>query len=217
MRRITLVFTVHSEKGLCNEAELLKILEELDPEVVFEEVRPEDHEWLYRNESKHSLEMQAISRYRKIKPILQVPVDGFSIPIGFKAGVDELFDFVESNSKRYCEAFSSVNQMAHHRGFKYLNSLEHIEMRNGVDESFEEAIAKSGNVRLKKLLSNWYGQLRQREHSMLEGIYAFSRQHSFSRGVFLVGSAHMSYFVKSIENRVSEELGLIEWRIWSEH
>ena len=60
MGRITLVCTVHSERGLCNENELFRILETIGPEVIFEEIRPSDFESYYGDKSKHTLEMRTV-------------------------------------------------------------------------------------------------------------------------------------------------------------
>lgn len=213
MRNITIVFTAHGEMGLCCGHELLKILEAIDPEIVFEESRAADHESFYKDESKHTLEMSVLTEYRTSKSILQVPVDNFVILEGFKAGADELFDYVESNSKEYQEAFINIVRMRVLHGFPYLNSPKYLEMQNEADELFEAAVFASGSDRIKGLFLDWHGLLRRRELAMLNGIYDFSRNNLFSRGVFLVGCGHMSYFMKLIEMRTETEPGLINWRI----
>lgn len=215
MGRITLVCTTHSEMGLCDENELLRIFETLDPDVIFEEIRPNDHGWLYRDKSKHTLEMRTICTYLKVRSARQVPVDGFVIPEGFHGDIGILFDYVESRSADYCAAITKINHMTFDLGFRYLNSQEFMALRKEADELFEKAIAISGNDHLKSLFSMWNEQLRRREGSMLENIYDFCRENSFTSGVFLVGAGHMSSIVKDIESRTKTEANLVEWHIWN--
>ena len=50
MHKITLVCSSHHEHGHCNAGELLKILQEIEPEVFFEEIRPSDFDSYYKDQ-----------------------------------------------------------------------------------------------------------------------------------------------------------------------
>ena len=198
MGRITLVCTVHNERGLCNENELLRILEAIGPEVIFEEIRPSDFQSYYADKSKHTLEMRTVGRYLKRKTGRQVPVDDFVIPEGFRRDLDILFDYVESNNIEYSELIAERDQKTHHLGFRYLNSPEFKALSKNVCESFEKFIAKSGRDDLKKSLLTWNDMMRRRENSMLKNIYDFCRNSPFTEGMFLVGAGHMSSVCENI-------------------
>lgn len=213
--QITLVGTMHRELGQCNENELLELLKAIDPDVIFEELRPADHEHLYNDESKHTVEMRAICSYLKIKSPNQVPVDDFTIPEGFKESVNELFTYVETGCEEYRRAVSNINRMAFNHGYRFLSSLKQIELRNEADELFEAFIANSGSDHLKGLFSAWCFQLRKRESAMLENIYDFCRKNSFKSGVYLVGAGHISYLARNLERRLETEPSLVEWRAWN--
>lgn len=213
--QITIVGTVHEELGLCNEQELLAILKSIKPDVVFEEIRPEDHAALYRSEDKLTVEMSAILSYLRETTLRQVPVDGFCIPAGFKGEVDNLFEYVKSSCRKYLEGRAKIDLMASRYGYRFLSSLPHIEMMNEIDELLEGCVAQSGSDRLKMALSAWYGQLRKRESAMLDGIYEFTRTNSFKHGVYLVGAGHMSYLAKNIERRLEAEPAIVQWHVWS--
>ena len=213
--QITIVGTAHKELGLCNEQDLLAILKAIKPDVVFEEIRPDDHASLYRNKEKFTVEMRAILSYLKENTLRQVPVDRFCIPVGFKEEVDGLFEYVEASCKKYLEGRAKIDLMASRYGYRFLSSLPHIEMINEIDELLEGCVAQSGSDRLKMALSAWYGQLRKRESAMLDGIYEFTRTTSFKHGVYLVGAGHMSYLAKSIERRLEAEPEIVQWRVWS--
>lgn len=214
MRKITIIGTMHNELGQCNQSQLLAIIKALDPDVIFEEIRPEDHERLYRDVKNQTVEMKAICSYMSVGYARQIPVDDFSIPAGFRKGVDELFAYVEEGCKEYRAVVSNIDRLAFNYGYRFLSSLKHIELRNKADEIFEGFIASSNSAHLKSLLSAWYLQLRKRESAMLGNIYDFCRRHAFKNGVYLVGAGHMSYLAKSLEARVEAEPELVNWHVW---
>jgi hypothetical protein len=78
MRKIILISSTHREHGLCNARELLKIIRAIGPEVIFEEIRPSDFDFLYKH--LRTLETQAIAKYRESKLFRQIPVDWFDMP-----------------------------------------------------------------------------------------------------------------------------------------
>ena len=103
MATISIVSTMHSELGQCNVDELVRILDYLSPEVIFEEIRPSDFESRYDNEALHSLEMRAIKKYLKIKPVVQVPVDDYAALDGVGSASNSLFEYASLNSREHRE------------------------------------------------------------------------------------------------------------------
>lgn len=213
MGRITLVCTVHNERGLCSENELVRILETIGPDVIFEEIRPSDFDSFYA--SKHTLETRAVARYLKARTARQVPVDEYSVPENFRRDIDILFDYVESNDIGYRALIAERDWKTDQLGYRYLNSPEFEAISKRSRESLENTIALSGSDGLKKILSTWNGQLQRRENSMLENIYAFCRTSPFKEGVFLVGAEHVSSIMEGIENRIKRDANLVGWNIWS--
>lgn len=214
VKKITIVGTIHSEQGQCNEKELFEILKAINPDVIFEEIRSIDHGRLYRDDTYQTVEMKAISSYLKFRSVRQVPVDDFTIPGDFKDRIEELFSYVESASEDYHKAKLDIDRMAFTHGYRFLSSLTHIELNNKADELFEDAIAQSSSETLRGLLAWWYTHLRKRESFMLENIYNYCHKESFESGVFLVGAGHMSYLAKCIEDRLEAEKNIIDWRVW---
>lgn len=216
MGRITLVCTAHRENGKCNKAELVKILLAIGPEVIFEEIRPDDFESIYTDESKYSLEMRAIKEYLKGRKARQVPIDDYEIAECFMSEMRALDDFVDSRSDAYFDAMEEIHRKQFELGYNYLNSPEYV---SGIKESeriYHETVFRYGNDLAKSKLSEWNDQIRKREASMLENIYRFCQQTDFMEGVFLVGAAHMSSLIDGIERRVIDQPNLITWRFWLE-
>ena len=53
MNNITLICTVHEEKGICNINELYKIIERINPEIIFEEINPSAFDEYYKDKKSY--------------------------------------------------------------------------------------------------------------------------------------------------------------------
>src|SRR4051812_21403329 len=96
MYKITIICSGHRENGLCNADQLLEIFRAIEPEVVFEEIRPSELD------SYGTLETRAIQKYRECKFFQRVPVDRYDIPSNlFVAETDRVFDCVKQSSQEY--------------------------------------------------------------------------------------------------------------------
>jgi hypothetical protein len=193
----------------------MKILAGIGPDVIFEEIRPTDFETLYRDQSKHTLEMRTVGRYLKIKPARQVPVDDYAIPDSFARDMFSMDEYVESNSIEYCGLAGEIDQKTHLLGFRFLNSQEYEALNKRANEAYEKVIAMSGSQVLKNRLSMWNTQVRKREASMVENIYEFSRKSSLTEGVFLVGAAHLAPILENAGSRMRTEGNLADGITWN--
>jgi len=210
--RITLVCTVHRERGLCNESELIRILETIGPDVIFEEIRPSDFGAYYRDKSFSTLETRAVSSYLKVRPTDQVAVDDYVIPDGFRREMDSLFEYVESTDPEYRRLIAERDQKTYRLGFRYLNSPAFEALSKRARESFEKTIASSGSEGLKKKLWMWNDALRRRDASMIQNIYEFCRKCPFKEGAFLVGAEHISSILEDIASRMKTDGNLVDWK-----
>lgn len=215
MPNITVVWSVHREKGLCNAGELLAILRILEPEVVFEEMRPSDFDAYYKHRTKATLESQAITRLRAMKSFQQVPVDRYDVPetqlVEIKRGLDSVFDRVGEVSQEYRQLNEALHVGAHQRGFKYLNSLAFETTMARISEIEASAILATGDRGLISGLEWWRRAIQERESAMVDNIYQYCGRNAFKTGVFVVGAAHRTGIVKEIEKRVGKEAALIVW------
>lgn len=215
MGRITLVCTAHTEEGLCNENELVKILLEVVPDVIFEEIRPADFDSYYGKKSKYTLETRAVTHYLKGRQAQQVPVDDYDSPEGFGPKILALDRFVQSRSPEYCAIIDEMGQMKFQFGFRYLNSQRFVSHVKKSDQLYEEAVFTHGNAAAKEMLSLWNEQVRKRDVAMLENIYGFSRNNPFKEGVFLVGAGHMLAITEGVESRMKGQPSLVAWKFWN--
>ncbi len=123
MKRVSLVGTVHKEKGLASASALLAILERISPEVLFLEASSEAS-GDYLNDTGKELESATVSRYREIRHVDLVPVD-LPIPdaelFQFLGDNGYLFKTIERRSPEYCRFVDEYSQEVRERGFAYLN------------------------------------------------------------------------------------------------
>lgn len=210
MAAITLVCTCHKERGSCTEDALLDILRNLDPDVAFLEVRASDFDAY----ATHMLEARAVQRYSKLRRVESVPVDEFEIPASFRSDMDAIFAYVEQHSDEF-NALADQRDMAATQGFEAMSGGNFEAIVEKCESSMKRSILLSCNEALIARHAAWTSSLRQREDSMLSNIYNFCRRSPQSRGVFLVGAAHLSSLVRGIEDRVAQEPEIVRWAVWS--
>lgn len=78
MNNVIIISTEHRESGKCNSDELLRILESINPEVIFKE-EPDDEKYKSYYSDINSfkpLEIQTIIKYKQKHEIKYIPVDG---------------------------------------------------------------------------------------------------------------------------------------------
>jgi hypothetical protein len=81
MHNITLVNTYHTETGNCNLNELYKIIEDINPEVIFEELYLNDfNDYYVEKKQGDKLETNTILKYMENHQIEHIPVDYAKIP-----------------------------------------------------------------------------------------------------------------------------------------
>ncbi len=217
MHKITVVCSSHRENGSCNAGELLKILRAIEPDTIFEEVRPSDFDSYCKYGIRSSLEAQAIARYLEIKPFRRVPVDRFDIPknrlVATKREFDGVFDYVEQSSREYQVLNEENDKSVCQYGFSYLNSVAFATVMTRISEIEEETINETGNQGLIRALERWRHLIQRREREMISVIYDYCRENVFNTGVFLVGAAHKMGIAKEIGHYASAEADLIEWKL----
>ena len=212
MHKITLVCSGHRESGLCNAEELLKILRAIEPEAVFEEIRPSEFDFHYTH---GSVEAHAITKYREFKLFQLVPVDRYEIPKNLLAEIkrdfDCVIDCVAPASQEYRLLNEENDNSVRRYGFQYLNSVAFATMTARISEIEDEIISKTGDQGLIHGLARWRQLIHRRELEMVGNIYEYCRKNVFDTGVFLVGAAHKMGIVKEIEKYASTEADLIDW------
>ena len=210
MPEITLVCSAHRENGLCNAAQLLKLLQRLTPDVLFEETS------LAGRDAAWSLEAKAIARYREYRTLHRVPVDRYVVPAkllaALRAETDRVFDCVEQTSEEYLSLKDENDRNVHMYGFQYLNSPAFAAMAARLSEIEETTISRTCDQRLIRGLEEWRRVTQSREHNMVRNIYDYCRENVFRTAVLLVGAAHKPGIIREIARHAGPEARRIAWK-----
>lgn len=229
MHNITLISTIHTESGRCNSDELYKIIEGINPDVIFDELPSHlgalyysesldvayDNKFL-NNQSRANLllEVKCIKRYRQNHNVKIVAVD---IEIFQDLAEQKELYFLFSKFFNY-EEYNNIDiereALIANEGFNFLNSDKFLELLEK-KEQLERTIVES-EVHKDRLLIAYdrhRKQIDDRERAMLVNIYKYCKENQFTEAVFLIGADHKkSIMQKIIEYERHSEIKL-NWRM----
>jgi len=122
---ITLISTNHRENGKCNADELYRIIESINPEVIFEELPGKSFNDYYNgNPSSVPLEVKCIKKYLQYHNAKHIPVD---IADPNRSSLEMLMFEKFKRDTEYKKIKYEHNLLKRQRGFDYLNSDQCIE------------------------------------------------------------------------------------------
>ena len=213
MHNITLIATVHSENGKCNSDELYKIIESINPEVIFEELSNDLFDKFYNGNQipNESVEMKCIERYLQNHNIRHIPVDIDVSPNLSNAEINYMF-----NSFRKYDVYKKLEYerdlLTAQEGFDYLNSKKCSElfdkMKIAEKNLIEFEISKNMLFHIYKL---FHQEHDNRENAMLQNIYNYCKENRYNQAVFLIGSAHRSSIMQKITECERKESLKLNW------
>jgi hypothetical protein len=213
-RSITLIATRHKESGECTSNELYRIIDQIAPDVIFEEVPPSKFDSVYKGLLRDSLETNAIKRYLEKQSIAHVPVD---------ADIDEITDtFTKSDhnamvnlfgrhSPEYRSLFHQRQHFADDKGFPFLNSESWTLLSKRMDALEEEVIKSIDNDKLNQRYKDWSNQLDVRDNEMIRNIYKYVENNRCEKGLFLVGVEHRRQLMIKIPEFEKSHHLKIDW------
>lgn len=211
MSDITLISTVHKEIGKCNSEELNKILQSINPDVIFLEEFENSYSTYHQMQFSQfgvyheRLEIKAIQIYSQNHTFEYVPVLG----IGLSDEFLKLITIVSQNMdyQRLLENYNSLEIIG---GFKFLNSEINIVLQEEMRE-LRNCITDN-EIFHKKVIAS----IDEYENSMLRNIYSFCNKKSFTRAIFMCGAAHRKTIVeKIIEYEMKENIKL-NWTFYND-
>ncbi|QLE01499.1 hypothetical protein HX109_07945 [Galbibacter sp. BG1] len=219
MKNVIIISTEHKESGKCNSDELLKIVESIKPEVIFEE-QPDDDKYrdYYSNQqSFRSLEVQTIIKYKQNYEIVNIPVDK---PINEYVSLYLLSRFANM-FKQYEDYKDWIREHCFLRdkdGFAFLNSKECSELNKKKILLEKQIISNSGFVQndLNSLYNQFHHEVDLREIAMIENILKFCQSRKFNRAIFFLGYSHRESIRSKIPKYELLKSPQIEWTFYNE-
>lgn len=212
MYNITLIGTQHLESGKCNSDELYKIIESINPDVIFEEMPSSHFNAYYVTKTQRSLESDTINQYVKsnVVKILPVDIDVRQELSKYQNEINFIF-YTIFKHEDYIKLDKEKEDLMIKEGFRYLNSdkfLNFLEKKEVIEKQIIES--EPDRDRLLTIYKLFHiAQYDSRENAMLKNIYNYSKENQYNHAVFLLGAGHR----KSIMEKILEYEKLSETKL----
>lgn len=209
MYNITFISTVHEEIGKCNADELHKIIEQINPEVVFLEAleetysKYEDSLFLSFGVYHKKLEICAIQKYYCNASFKYIPVLDNELSDAF----DKKYRIVCENIE-WQKLLDNFNSLANENGFQFLNSVESIKLQEEM-RMLENRLLNDSEINKATNES-----IDAYENSMMRNIYSYGRNRQFNTAIFMCGVAHRKSIIEKIDNFNAQEEINLNWIIF---
>lgn len=216
MYNITLIFTRHDEVGHCNSNELYKIIESINPEIIFEEMPPSFFDKYYISKIRNNLETDTINRYLQSNTVKNIPVDSDNVP------ADSFFQDHQNMLKRV-EGLADINGFNFRNftdrnrdyvtmyGFGYLNSNSCMNITAEINDAIDKGLQKLNDDKLFKTDRLFKEVNEKRENEMLQNIYDYSKVNCYDRAIFTIGAGHRRSLLKKIQDYQSGQTHRLNW------
>lgn len=214
MYNITLLSSFHKIHGTCNPDELYKIIEEIQPEVIFEELSYNGFSVIYSESYQaKTIEVIAIKKYLQKHSIEHIPVDSHPI------NKNELLSDAQpiwNTSSEYRDLWNQKLLKLSENGYSFLNSKECTEILNKIHLIEENVLKEIENPKLLNEHSTEKALHSRRENEMLRNIYDYSKQHPFSKALFICGAEHRQSLKQKIQEYEASEVFKLQWKFYNE-
>lgn len=209
MYNITLLSSFHNELGKCNSTELYKIIEEIQPEVIFEELSRDVFNMIYSGGwSPRSLEAITIKKYLKQYSIKHIPVDTCE-----KSEADFFngYDIISNKSFEYTQLLKQQLLLISLHGYLFLNNKSHIELLDKMHIIEEDVLSDMNDFELSNQYRLEMNLHDRREDKMLENIYNYSKQYPYDTALFVCGAEHRKSVIEKILKCEWDEKIKLNW------
>ena len=209
MQTITLISTLHEEKGNCNAEELCKIIEKLSPDVIFLEALESTYSeydklrfsefGIYHNK----MEIKTLQLYSQSASFEYVPV----LDDGLTNAFDKKFNLV-CIDQEFQTLVDNYNSLAICNGFKFLNSIESSNLQDQM-RKFESLYLNNSEIEI-----DFNKSIDIYENTMIANIYSYCKNNHFNTAIFLCGVAHRKSIIEKIENLQTTKEIKLNWKFY---
>lgn len=206
---ITLISTVHVELGKCNTEELHRIIEKLNPEVIFLEALDETYssyeKFLFSSFGvfHKKLEISAIQKYATHASFKYFPV----LNNGLSDTFDRKYNIV-CNNPEFQGLIDNFNSLAKECGFEFLNSRESIKLQQEMRD-LESRLLNTSEVD-----NTANSDIDAYENSMIRNIISYSKENYFDSAIFMCGVAHRKSIMEKIDKLKTQEQVNLNWIVF---
>lgn len=213
MNNIIVVSSFHLNHGKCNPDELYKIIEEIKPEIIFEELSSDTFSLVYaEGYIPNTIEPVAIKKYLKNYPIKHFPVDTYPInESDLFSGADE----IAKRSIKYVRLWKEQLSMLTQDGFNFLNSNACNELLDKIRNIEETVLSEINNAKLNREFKSERELHNKREYEMLRNIYNYSKQYPYNKAMFICGADHRKPLKHKIQEYETKENLNLDWTFYN--
>ena len=211
---ITVICSSHFELGNCNSKELFKIIKNVSPEIIFEEIPNDRFNAYYIEKSAYTLETDAINMYLENYNIPHIPVDTYIFSDEIHDKLKFVYNKISENNFHYNELLNEQYLMTTQNGFLFLNSSHFNNLLEKIQNIEKNVLKLLNNNELSIIHNKWMEITNNRENEIIDNIYKYSKENRYNNGVLIIGAEHgKSILSKVKEFNVKENLE-INWRFW---
>jgi len=208
MYNITIVFTAHKENGNCNSFELCKIIESINPEIIFEELSIEAFDRSYNLQNLTTLETNSVKYYQLIYDIKHIPVVGRELNIDLKLQI-------LTKNKDYCSLIERLETLEAQLGFQFLNSSICDTIFDKLKEVEQTILKEKNDEFLNQIIVNSDKEINRYENEIIDNIYSYSKLNKYDKAILFLGAAHKKSFMKKIHTVKDPQIININWTIYN--
>jgi hypothetical protein len=212
--QITLISSSHEELGELNSNELYKILVEINPEIIFEELFfTRSRENICKYDIRKTVETVAINKYIYEHNVIHVPVD-----CDYYSIMDDVNFMYEKLNRIIGVKYKEYNQKKSYLigkyGFKCLNSDKFECIVDELKTIEKEIIIELNDEKLTSTFNLWEKINSKRENEMVKNIFIYSTENDYNDAIFVFGVAHKKSILQKINDYKNEYKIEINWKLY---
>jgi len=213
MFNITPLSSFHKILGKCNPHELYKIIQEIEPEIIFEELSNDGFNMIYSTGYQpQTVEAITITYYLQTHSIKHFPIDNYPIK---EADLLSDAQIIWDTSREYRDLWNQKLLRVSQDGYVFLNSKECTEMLDRISTIEEAVLTEINDLELLNQYKVEKELHDKREYVMLSNIYNISKQYPFERALFICGAEHIQPLRQKIKEYESKETLKLEWTFYN--
>lgn len=214
MYNIILLSSFHKIYGKCNPDELYKIIEEIQPEIIFEELSYGVFEMIYvAGYQPQTIETITIKKYLQKYPIKHFPIDNY--PINETHLLSDA-QIIWNNSSEYRDLWNQKLLKLNQDGYYFINSKVCTEILNRIRTIEETVLTQLNNLKLLNEQKTEKALHDKREDEMLRNIYNYSKQYPYDEALFICGAEHRQPLRHKIKEYDAKESLKLNWNFFNE-
>jgi len=211
MYDITLICTAHSENGKCNSRELYKIIEELKPEIIFEELSLSVYNECYGIQNRFTVETGAIKMYLQNHNIEHIPVVGSELT----RDLDNKFEIMikYDNYLNLQDYFMSLEDKY---GFQFLNSKLCEQLFEEI-KTLEELIIEDNDDEILSRIYKWGNEtIDTYENEIIKNVYCYSAENKYNKALMFIGAGHRKSIIKKVQEYEKKDKLKLNWTFYND-